>query len=219
MVLQRVEGSSKPGNLHRFLLHYLHLANHHLCDWASFTSCLHYRALNAGFYYFLYNERPWDSFLFMGIGRSQPKWKEIQEKIFYILEQLQYYNGPFLHDWTSDQNHWLYHLWWTLWNIHSQLGWKNTLGYSLHIRNHKNHKNWNCFKIFWTNNSEHQCYDEGCYDVSDNILRNHAGILLWGLLHVQLSSKPRKQKLSRRLQYTWCIYLFLLGSITGMFCY
>ena len=152
MVLQRVESSSQQGNLHCFLLHYLHFTYHLLCDWTSLTTCLHYRALNAGFYYFLYNERPWDSVLFMGIGGTKSEWEKIQEKIFYILEQLQHYHGSVLYDWTCHQNYWLYHQWWTLWNLNSQLSWKNSLGYCLHIRNHKNHKNWNCFKIFWTNN-------------------------------------------------------------------
>ena len=216
LVLQGVARAAQQGHLYRILLHYLHFLDNLLCDGAGLPSCLHCGAVYAGFYYLLHNERSWNSFLFMGSGGAQSKREEVQEEIFHILEQLQYHHGPVLHDWPRYQDYRLHYLWRTVGDLHPQLGRQNSLGNSLHVCHHKNHQNWNCFKVLWPDNPEHQRDDEGRVHVPDNLLRDHAGLLLRGLLHVQLSPGPGEEEFCGGLQHPRRVYLLLLGVIAGI---
>ena len=64
----------------------------------------------------------------------------------------------------------------------------NIVGCSFHSGHHKSYQDRNHLQILRAYNPQYQDHDEGCLHVPDHLLRHHAGLFLWGLLYVQLST-------------------------------
>ena len=60
------------------------------------------------------------------------------------------------------------------------------MGGGFYPRHHQDDQDWDRLQVLWADHPQYKRHDEGRGDVPDHILRHHARLFVWSLLHVQL---------------------------------